>query len=377
MKLTPHSQQALLDRLTAGLEAKGVLHTDPWRKAFAQVPRHLFAPEIMEQETNEHGIAVWRPVTDQARYIAAIYSDHTQVTALDPATAQPTDDGAWTGMPISSTTMPSLMAGMLEDLGLVDGDRVLEIGTGTGYNAALLSARLGDRNVTSIDISPDLIHLAQQRLTDAGYKPHLAVGDGRNGDPAGAPYDALISTCSVDHIPAAWLQQVQPRGVIVTDLAAGIEGGLVRLVVDDDGHATGAFTAHTGRFMPARSDIASYEPTARPAYGPTVGSRDTEIGAAEYRAHYPFRLALGIALPTVEMTYHSHDGTTSIQLQDAAGSWARVPLGRPGHVTYGGPTDLWKYVEQHWRWWNNADRPDQTHITVTATPDGTRAAWAL
>lgn len=78
----------------------------------------------------------------------------------------------------SSSSMPSVMARMLEALAVRDGDRVLEIGTGSGYNAALLCERLGSENVTTIDCNAELVGAARQRLAEHGYEPTVVAGDG-------------------------------------------------------------------------------------------------------------------------------------------------------------------------------------------------------
>jgi protein-L-isoaspartate O-methyltransferase len=80
--------------------------------------------------------------------------------------------------------MPSLMAQMLEALDVRDEHRVLEIGTGTGYNAALLCHRLGSNNVVSIDIDATLVAVAKNRLAALGHHPTLVVGDGTAGLPS-------------------------------------------------------------------------------------------------------------------------------------------------------------------------------------------------
>ena len=89
---------------------------------------------------------------------------------------------------------------MLEALEVTDGCRVLEIGTGSGYNAALLCERLGSEHVTSVHIDPDLVALARERLAANGYTPTLAA-DGADGYPRSALYDRIIATCSVPAIP--------------------------------------------------------------------------------------------------------------------------------------------------------------------------------
>jgi len=93
------------------------------------------------------------------------------------------------------------MIRMLEALDIADGQRVLEIGTGTGYNAALLSHRLGDHFVHSVDIDPQRVEQARERITRLGYQPTLGTVDGAGGWPAHAPYDGIIATCSVPAIP--------------------------------------------------------------------------------------------------------------------------------------------------------------------------------
>ena len=104
------------------------------------------------------------------------------------------------------------MVEMLEALDLRDGHRVLEIGTGTGYNAALLSHRLGGEHVVSIDIDPDLVRTAEQRLKELGHFPTLVTGDGQAGVPDHGPYDRIIATCAVPEIPLAWIEQLAPGG---------------------------------------------------------------------------------------------------------------------------------------------------------------------
>ncbi|MBL1095159.1 methyltransferase domain-containing protein [Streptomyces sp. 205] len=370
---------ALADELTKA----GAIRTRPWAEAFANTPRHVFVPRWFQQETNDKGIAVWREHqgTASADDLAAVYRDQTLVTALDPATAEQVDETAWTGVATSSSTLPSLMAGMLEDLSVEDGHRVLEIGTGTGYNSALLCARLGERLVHSVDVDPALVQEAQHHLADTGYTPQLAPGDGTQGYPTSDTFDRIIATCSVPGIPRAWIEQSKPGTILVADVALGIEGGLVRLAVDEQQRARGHFTTTAGRFMAARQQARTYTTPQRPERAPEAETRPTTVTATDIRGNYPLRLLLALHLPGAELVYHIDDttGAMAIQIQHADGSWARTPLvgENTGTVTYGGDAELWKQAEAAWRWWNDMGRPPQDRFGYAREADGSAHVWHI
>ncbi|MFI1801915.1 methyltransferase domain-containing protein [Streptomyces sp. NPDC020379] len=89
--------------------------------------------------------------------------------------------------------------------------KILDIGTGTGYNAALLCEHVGDHNVVTLDIDKDLTESARERLATAGYHPTVVAVNGENGWPEGTPYDRTLCTASLQQVPFAWLERV--RGV--------------------------------------------------------------------------------------------------------------------------------------------------------------------
>src|SRR5262249_16623337 len=123
-------------------------------------------------------------------WMNGVYSDAALVVQATPA-ADVVDPN---GLPTSSSSMPSLMAGMLEALDLQPGHRVLEIGTGTGYNAALLCHRVGDGHVTSIELHPDLAASAQATLSSLGLHPEVLVGDGAHPASRSMRFDRIIVT---------------------------------------------------------------------------------------------------------------------------------------------------------------------------------------
>lgn len=137
------------------------------------------------------------------------------------------DDGAENGpgLPTSSSSAPSIMAAMLDALDVRPDQWVLEIGTGTGWNAALLCELVGDADrVTTVEVDPVLAERARGALEDAGYRTRVVTGDGAAGFPALAPYDRIIATCTVRDIPRAWLAQTRDGGLIVAPWSPRLPG---------------------------------------------------------------------------------------------------------------------------------------------------------
>jgi protein-L-isoaspartate(D-aspartate) O-methyltransferase len=125
------------------------------------------------------------------------------------------------GLPVSSSSQPAMMAIMLDQLGLEPGHRVLEIGTGTGYNAAVMSLVVGPGGeVVTIDIDPELVARARSSLLAAGYDAvTVKCADGGYGDPDGAPFDRIIVTAGAWDIAPAWLDQLGLGGRLVLPLS--------------------------------------------------------------------------------------------------------------------------------------------------------------
>lgn len=237
--------------LVADLVAAGELVDPAWRTAMLTVPRHVFLSGHSLEEA---------------------YADDAVVTqrraARDPS-------GGAIELPSSSASAPSVVAAMLERLQVRDGMRVLEIGTGTGYSAALLSQRLGDHSVFSIDIDAQLVANARRDLATAGYRPSLRAGDGRDGWPDSEPFDRIVATCAVNHIPPAWIAQLSAGGRIVAPLD-GPGNALMVLEKTAPDEVVGGFDPRARvAFMPLRQQVDS--PLA---LGRTLGY--TGHGMAQY-----------------------------------------------------------------------------------------------
>ncbi|MEU9338205.1 methyltransferase domain-containing protein [Streptomyces sp. NPDC048290] len=227
---------AAREALVREIDATGAWDTDPvWRQAFLAVPRHLFVPYYYDA-----GERSWGDDPDPAareRWLLGAYADAPLATRLRD------------GELVSSSSQPSLMALMLVALGVHDGDRVLEIGTGTGYNAALLAHRLGDDSlVTTIDLEPEITDAARVHLALSGHRPVVVTGDGARGVPERAPFDRIIATCALPTVPRPWLTQCRPGGRVLTPLATG----LIALDVRAPGYAEGRFLDTPAFFVPLR-----------------------------------------------------------------------------------------------------------------------------
>jgi protein-L-isoaspartate O-methyltransferase len=144
------------------------------------------------------------------------------------------------------------MAAMLEVLSLREGLTVLEIGTGTGYNAALLCEIVRDPSkVYSIDIDPDNVEDARKNLAAAGYVGlTLECRDGAEGLAAHAPYDRIIATCSISEVPPSWIHQLRDRGVLVAPI--WINGAQITPSFEKHGDLLAGQSTVLGGFMKIR-----------------------------------------------------------------------------------------------------------------------------
>ncbi len=113
---------------------------------------------------------------------------------------------------------PSMIAIMLEEANLRPDLKVLDVGTGSGYNAALLAEIVGAANVASIERHPDLLAFARENLRRAGYEVTLAVGDGTLGYPPRAPYDRIVVTAGASRLAKPWIEQTKVGGRIVAPI---------------------------------------------------------------------------------------------------------------------------------------------------------------
>lgn len=352
--------------LAEELAGRGVLG-DGWREAFAAIPRHVFVPAFYQLDG---GLVDGDDPAQREEWLAGVYSDTSLITQQAPM------PGTDLMIATSSSTRPSLMAHMLDLLQAADGHRVLEIGTGTGYNAALMCHRLGDSNVTSIDLDPRLVAAARDRLDGLGYHPHLAAGDGAAGLADYAPYERIIATCAVPTIPAPWISQLAEGGLIVADVRGELASALVAARKIDSHTVQGRFLPTPGHFMwlrPRPDDPLRVPATQAPFdfTDPNTATSDIPLGAFDEPG---FRVLLQTIIPNLgPLGGALHDGAPGRWLfTEDDHSW--VEIHPDSTVQYGGPRPLWDTVAQAWQHWNAHARPGPERCGLTVQP-GRQYMW--
>jgi protein-L-isoaspartate O-methyltransferase len=351
----------------AAIVADEELAEPGWAQAFAAVPRHVFVPRFFRRDTTGELIAI--DGSDPARrdeWLDGVYSDTaltTQLGQIDPgSTLRPLAVSA------SSSTKPTLMARMLADLHAHPGHRVLEIGTGTGYHAALLCHRLGQHNVCSVDIHPRLVDAARTRLASLGHHPRLAGLDGAHGWVEHAPYDRVIATCGISTIPYPWVAQTRPGGLILAEALAGGRGMLVRLTVADDGTASGHFLDYPGLFMTLRR---APDRMGRPAELPPEqlhGARQTQtVLDPAVLANPAFAFFCQLHLGSGRSSHHVINNAPKATVVAHDGSWAEAT----GHglVTFDGTHNPWETIETAHQRWTQLGQPQPSALGLTVTSD--------
>ncbi|GGZ98093.1 O-methyltransferase [Streptomyces subrutilus] len=155
---------------------------------------------------------------------------------------------------ISCASQPGVVALMLDQLSAQPGDKVLELGAGTGYNAGLIAHLVGQSgHVTTIDVDEDLVDGARTHLAAAGItNVETITRDGALGHAEGAPYDRIIATVGAHGIPHAWLHQLAPGGRLV--VPQRLKGSVSRSI---------AYEQHDGRWVSLGSQMNTFMPLRR------------------------------------------------------------------------------------------------------------------
>lgn len=371
------------ERFADRLIASGDLAPD-WRPSFLALPRQQFIPDTIWQEVD----GLMRPVRrvdDPNRWRDLVASEDSVVTQVDDGC--PVGPGAAGDVPTSSASRPDVVALMLKHLDVHGGERVLEIGTGTGWNAALLAHRLGAEQVITIELDPEIAAQARKALSDAGFgRVTTVTGDGTLGHPPQAPYDRVIATVGSKDVPYSWVEQTRPGGrIVLPSWALSYYGLLLALIVGEDGTAAGHFVDDAS-FMMLRDQRAhrSRQVINDTDHYEQATVTETELHPAEVASGSYSRgavIAIGTRVLNCRSDYFpsndldSNDGTLRL-VDHSSGSWARLHYdhedGPPYPVRQYGPRRLWDEVEAAHHWWVDQGRPDADRWRFTVTPDGQR-----
>ncbi|MFJ6697552.1 methyltransferase domain-containing protein [Streptomyces sp. NPDC091272] len=384
MTANPGDERPGVVELGRVLAAQGHLSRD-WEPSFRAVPRAGFLPELMwpfDMET-QRSVPVLRSADPEA-WLRYADSDVPVVTQWDDGKHSGTSPGR---VATSSASMPSVVLRMLQDLAVEPGSRVLEIGTGTGWNAGLLAHRLGAGKVFSVEVDGAVAHRARAALKDAELPVTVVHGDGYLGLPEQAPFHRITATAGLRQIPVAWLRQCTAGAIVVAPWGTHYSNrdALLRLVVESGEYASGHFGAPV-EFMKLRGqrmpEVVHRDYLTGPVTdGDESGSELTEeefVGKQGSRWS-TLQFALGLKVPdcfqSVEPRARDSRVVRLYELGEGR-SWACAQFrdGRRTRVWQDGPRRLWDEVETAYRWWIDRGEPDHTRFGLTVTTEG-QFAW--
>ncbi|MFF0578823.1 methyltransferase domain-containing protein [Streptosporangium saharense] len=354
----------------AHLAARITRPSSPWRAAVAAVPRHHLVPRWWAAD----GDGAWKladGVADVEAWMKAAYSDRTLVTRIGPLHADhATEDDVPAGMPTSSSTLPSLLLTMYRHADLDDGVNVLDVGTGVGYGTALLSKRLGEQHVTSVDVDPHLTRVAEQRLAEISLEPKVATIDAAGEVPG--TYDRIIATVSVRPVPPSWLRALKPGGRLVTTIAG--TSLILTADKDEDGGATGRIEWDRAGFMRTRH-ATDYPAEVR---RPDAWDDGEHVSTGAYPVinvveAWDIASMLDLTAPGISHNYTEYpDNRRVAWMSHADGSWARAEgrLGEPPTVHQSGPRKLWDLLDEIRRYWMENGELPVRGARALIRPDG-------
>ncbi|UFR03237.1 methyltransferase domain-containing protein [Streptomyces sp. Go40/10] len=363
------------------LMGSGALSPD-WAPTFAAVDRALFLPDLMwpYDMTTRASVPADRREDPDAWYAAAD-SDVPIVTQWDDGTHRGPGPGE---LATSSSSMPSVVYALLQDLDVAEGMRVLDVGTGTGETAGALTHRLGPGRVTTVEVDGTVSASARERLCRHGLYPEVVVGDGSEGHADSAPYDRVLATVGIRRVPPAWIRQTRSGGVILAPWGTSYGNGdaMVRLEVEGE-VATGSFIRSV-EFMklraqrdpaPAHGDYLSAGPLAD-AERSTTPLTEAEFVTGRF-TDLPF--VPGLRVPRCRQAVaEKRDGARPVWFYGLTDmSWACVMFRdgeRHASVWQSGPRRLWDEVSDAYRWWADRGSPDVSRFGLTVEKEK-QYAW--
>lgn len=347
---------------------------DPWlAAAFDTVDREEFVPSAAWLPVQDED-GLWRFVdrdTDAATWREAVWNpSQSVITQLDDGYTSPTGPAA--GDFTSSVSALDVVLRKLHHLDLQEHHHVLEIGYASGYHTALLCERVTSSRVTAVEVDEGLASWGAENLKRAGYEPQLVHGDGMLGVPEAEPFDRIINTAAVRHVPGVWIRQSSQNGLILTPFGTAYSNaGLLRLRVDG-GKAEGQFVGESAYMW-----IRSERPSVDLRVPDESASRPSPIAPTQVLGGgYLQDFAIGLQVPDVSYSHRGEGDDRQVQFVDEAGTSATIvrysEWWEEDAVRSWGPRDLWAEVTSAHTWYEGHDRPYITRFGVTVNRVGQR-----
>ncbi|MEM7531908.1 MAG: methyltransferase domain-containing protein [Chloroflexota bacterium] len=367
--MTMINRVPIVNQYIEQLKKQGAIQTSQIESAFRQVPRHLLIEKIYSGRYDQPDILEIDPLNEE--HLAMIYSDRALSIQWYP---EP-----------SSSSQPSLVAQMLELLTLKSGMRVLEIGAGSGYNAALMAELVSDPSlITTIDLNERLISTTKKQLANAGYEQiNIYAQDGFDGFKANAPYDCIVATVGCADLSPYWFEQLSSDGFLLIPLSHGsiVQCPLTQIKKNDNG-GTGKIVQYSN-FMPIRGDQFSQNLWAF-STEEEEGRFVSHLQTTEVNAEYPLFHGLkdfpnhASGLPEawtgrVEFHYfvalHRQDTLTCGKGLGLGGHSNCVIMGHDKILLYGDNSEiLYQELEQIYQQWISLGKPQMNDYELEFMP---------
>ncbi|EIV92260.1 methyltransferase domain-containing protein [Frankia sp. QA3] len=309
-----------------------------WHPIVAGTPRHAFVPAWWTQ--GDGWVLRRGPIEDA-------YANRSLATRIGPLHADhAAENDRPEGRPTSSSTHPGLVLTMYRHAHLAEGLDILDVGAGSGYGAALLARRYGDKHVTTVDVDRYLVEAAAQRMAALGLHPTALAADATG--PLPGEYDRIVSMVSVPHIPPSWLAALRLGGRLVTTIAGT---WMILTVTKTRKGVVGQVERDWAAFMSARSR-PDYPSSAVDA--DELDERDGEhVGTGRYPVldiinAWELSTMLTLAVPGIAHRYRREPGGRHTAfMAHPDGSWARATAvgTEPPMVHQGGPRRLWDVLD--------------------------------